>query len=66
MLNAEGTTLVYTSHQLHDAENLCTRIAMIDEGKIIVNDTLENLLQKHEQGGLEGLFLKLTGKDYRD
>jgi ABC-2 type transport system ATP-binding protein len=66
MLNAEGTTLVYTSHQLHEAENLCTRIAMIDEGKIIVNDSLENLLQKHEQGGLEGLFLKLTGKDYRD
>lgn len=66
MLNAEGTTLVYTSHQLYEAENLCTRIAMIDEGRIIVNDSLENLLLKHEQGGLEGLFLKLTGKDYRD
>ena len=56
-LNAKGTTLIYTSHQLHEAEDLCTRIAMIDEGKIIVNDSLESLLRTHEQGGLEGLFL---------
>ena len=65
-LNAEGTTLIYTSHQLHEAESLCRKIAMIDEGKIIVHDTLENLLQQHHQHGLEGLFLTLTGKSYRD
>jgi len=65
-LNAEGMTLVYTSHQLHEAESLCRKIAMIDEGKIIVNDSLENLLTTHHQDGLEGLFLKLTGKRYRD
>lgn len=65
-LNAEGTTLIYTSHQLHEAESLCRKIAMIDEGKIIVHDTLENLLREHHQHGLEGLFLTLTGKSYRD
>ena len=65
-LNAEGMTLVYTSHQLHEAESLCRKIAMIDEGKIIVHDTLDNLLATHHQEGLEGLFLKLTGKSYRD
>src|SRR5688572_7861208 len=35
-LNAGGMTLIYTSHQLHEAESLCRQIAMIDEGKIIV------------------------------
>ena len=65
-LNQKGMTLIYTSHQLHEAESLCRKIAMIDEGKIIVHDTLENLLSKHQQDGLEGLFLTLTGKSYRD
>jgi ABC-2 type transport system ATP-binding protein len=65
-LNAGGMTLIYTSHQLHEAESLCRKIAMIDEGKIIVHDSLENLLSNHQQDGLEGLFLSLTGKSYRD
>ncbi|PWT73832.1 MAG: ABC transporter ATP-binding protein [Bacteroidetes bacterium] len=65
-LNEKGTTLVYTSHQLNEAEELCERIAMIDEGNIIAIDNLENLLNHHQQEGLEGLFLTLTGKAYRD
>jgi ABC-2 type transport system ATP-binding protein len=65
-LNAGGTTLIYTSHQLYEAETLCRKIALIDEGKIIAHDSLENLLSKHKQEGLEGLFLNLTGKSYRD
>jgi ABC-2 type transport system ATP-binding protein len=65
-LNSNGTTLIYTSHQLGEAEELCDRIALIDEGKILVHDTLDNLLQQHSQEGLEGLFLDLTGKKFRD
>ncbi|RWY49410.1 ABC transporter ATP-binding protein [Mucilaginibacter gilvus] len=65
-LNENGTTLIYTSHQLSEAEGLCERIALIDDGKIIVNDNLDALLVKHKQIGLEGLFLNLTGKNYRD
>jgi ABC-2 type transport system ATP-binding protein len=65
-LNKEGSTLIYTSHQLNEAEDLCTKIALIDEGKIIVHDTLQNLMAAHQQEGLEGLFLNLTGKAYRD
>lgn len=63
-LNKNGTTLVYTSHQLNEAEELCEKIALIDDGKIIVHDGLANLLSEHRQGGLESLFLNLTGKDY--
>ena len=65
-LNQEGTTLVYTSHQLGEAEELCKRIALIDEGKIIVHDDLDRLIRQHQQEGLEGLFLQLTGKAFRD
>ena len=65
-LNEKGTTLVYTSHQLNEAEDLCDRIAMIDDGKIVVNDSLGKLLSDHKEDGLEGLFIRLTGKNFRD
>lgn len=65
-LNKKGATLIYTSHQLKEAEDLCDKIALIDEGKIIAHDDLDKLLAIHREGGLEGLFLKLTGKDYRN
>ena len=64
LLNKNGTTLIYTSHQLSEAEDLCRQIALIDNGKIIANDLLENLLTQHRQDGLEGLFLSLTGNRY--
>ncbi|HRN56969.1 MAG TPA: ABC transporter ATP-binding protein [Agriterribacter sp.] len=65
-LNAKGATLVYTSHQLKEAEDLCNTIALIDKGRIIAYDTLHELLNEHRQKGLEGLFLDLTGREYRD
>ncbi len=65
-LNKSGTTLIYTSHQLSEAEGLCKKIALIDEGKIIVYGELNDLLSAHREEDLEGLFLKLTGKNYRD
>lgn len=65
-LNKGGTTLIYTSHQLSEAEELCNRIALIDDGKILVHDSLDRLLSDHNEKGLEGLFINLTGKMYRD
>ncbi len=65
-LNRQGTTLIYTSHQLNEAQSLCDTIALIDIGEIIAHDTLQHLLNIHGEHGLEGLFIKLTGKAYRD
>ena len=65
-LNENGTTLIYTSHQLSEAEDLCNKVALIDDGKIIAHDTLNQLLIDHKEDGLEGLFINLTGKSYRD
>ncbi len=64
--NQTGTTLIYTSHQLEEAEELCNKIAMMDDAKIIAHDSLEELLKKHGHEGMEGLFLELTGKRFRD
>ncbi|MEO6315790.1 MAG: ABC transporter ATP-binding protein [Chitinophagaceae bacterium] len=65
-LNKNGTTLIYTSHQLAEAENLCDKVALFDEGRIIAHGTLPELLAANREEHLEGLFIKLTGRAYRD
>jgi ABC-2 type transport system ATP-binding protein len=65
-LNDNGTTLIYTSHQLNEAEALCRQIALIDTGKIIAGGTLEGLCKKYKTTNLEELFLEMTGKELRD
>ena len=42
-LNKEGVTIIYTTHYMEEAESLCTKIAIIDKGKIIVEGTKEEL-----------------------
>jgi len=65
-LNENGTTLIYTSHQLSEAEDLCNVVALIDDGKILAHDSLSQLLLDHKEDGLEGLFINLTGRSYRN
>ena len=45
-VNQNGTTIILTTHYLEEAENLCKNIAIIDEGKIIENTTMKNLLRQ--------------------
>ena len=42
-LNKKGVTIIYTTHYMEEAENLCSKIAIIDNGKIIVEGTKEEL-----------------------
>jgi ABC-2 type transport system ATP-binding protein len=66
-INKEGTTLIYTSHYMEEAENFCTRVAIIDQGKIITEGRPKDLIaSKSEYTDLESIFLKLTGKALRD
>jgi len=65
-LNKQGTTLIYTSHQLSEAEELCEHIALLDDRQIIAQDDLHQLLKDHNMENLEALFLNLTGKEYRN
>jgi ABC-2 type transport system ATP-binding protein len=43
-LNAEGITIVYTSHYMEEVQALCPRIGIIDHGKLVACDTVKNLL----------------------
>jgi len=66
-LNKEGTTIVYTSHHLNEAEKFCTRVAIIDHGKIILQGKPSTLIANHENlYNLEDVFIAFTGKDLRD
>lgn len=42
--NAEGTTIILTTHYLEEAEQLCKKIAIIDQGSIIIDTTMKELL----------------------
>jgi ABC-2 type transport system ATP-binding protein len=66
-LNASGTSMIYTSHHLNEAENFCTRVAIIDEGRIITKGVPADLIAKTENAhNLEDVFLAITGKALRD
>ena len=67
ILNKKGTTIVYTSHHLNEAEDFCTKVAIIDHGKIIAQGQPKELISNQENANnLEDVFLALTGKALRD
>ncbi len=45
-INAAGTTIILTTHYLEEAESLCRNIAIINEGRIIENDSIANVVRK--------------------
>ena len=47
-LNKLGVTIILTTHQLYEAEELCDRIAIINKGNLVALETTENLLQRIE------------------
>lgn len=66
-LRETGTTIIYTSHYMEEAEKLCTRVAIIDSGKIIAIGNPKQLVEENpEFKNLETMFLQLTGKGLRD
>jgi ABC-2 type transport system ATP-binding protein len=72
-----GVTVLITTHYMDEAELLCDRVAIMDNGKIIALDSPKNLIkqllgrgfkkaQHVEQANLEDVFIDLTGKGLRD
>lgn len=72
-----GISVVMTTHYMDEAEMLCDRIAVMDNGKIVAIDTPKNLIkqlldrgfkkkQHVEQANLEDVFIDLTGKELRE
>jgi len=66
-LNSKGTTIIYTSHHLTEAQDFCTKIAIIDRGKIYAEGTPDGLIHGTPHAhNLEDVFISLTGKELRD
>jgi ABC-2 type transport system ATP-binding protein len=66
-LRDAGITMLYTTHYMEEAQKLCDRIAIMDEGQIIAEGTPDALLARRpECTNLGELFLALTGKDLRE
>ena len=66
-LNAKGTTIIYTSHHLTEAQDFCSHIAIIDRGNIYAQGTPEGLIANTPHAhNLEDVFISLTGKELRD
>jgi ABC-2 type transport system ATP-binding protein len=76
-IKKKGTTVILTTHYMEEAQVLCDRVAIMDEGKIIAEGTPNHLIQglldrgfkphtKVQAATLEDVFIDLTGKEIRD
>ena len=65
-INSQGTSLIYTSHHLDEAEKLCDRVGVIDYGELIAVGNISDLLNDNGAENLTQLVIKLTGKEFRD
>lgn len=51
-LRSAGTTIVYTSHYMEEVEQLCDSVAVIDHGRVVLQDRVENLLRREGERSL--------------
>ena len=76
-IRAKGATVIITTHYMDEAEQLCDRIAIMDEGKIISLDSPDKMIDDLVNSGferpkqvkaasLEDVFIQLTGHEMRD
>jgi len=76
-IRKDGTTVIITTHYMDEAEVLCDRVAIMDEGKIIALESPDKLIDALVDSGferpketkaanLEDVFINLTGKDFRE
>jgi lipooligosaccharide transport system ATP-binding protein len=65
-MKAEGVTLVVTTHYMEEAERICDRLVIMDEGRIVEEGSPAELRERHGEPTLEGVFLRLTGHTLRE
>jgi len=66
-INASGTTILFISHYLEEAEYICDQVAFIDNGKVISEGAPNEMIERDcKCNNLESVYLCLTGKQMRD
>jgi len=61
-LRAAGTTIVLTTHYIEEAERLADRIGILHKGELLLVESRESLLERHDGRSLEDIYLKLIRK----
>src|SRR4051812_10277854 len=61
-INEEGTTIVLTTHYLEEADQLCDKIAFINQGEIVAQGSSGELAAKYGVANLEDAYLELVGR----
>jgi lipooligosaccharide transport system ATP-binding protein len=65
-LKSEGVTLILTTHYMDEAERICDRLAIMDNGEIVDEGSPPELLERYNQPNLEGVFIEITGRGLRE
>jgi ABC-2 type transport system ATP-binding protein len=66
-MNRQGTTIIYTSHLMDEAQHFCSKVGIIDSGKLVEQGVPDELIIRYAgSSSLEEVFLKITGKRLRD
>jgi ABC-2 type transport system ATP-binding protein len=61
-LNRGGLTILLTTHYLEEAEELCEEIALINDGRIVAQDTSTSLKERFGATNIEEVYLKVVGR----
>ncbi|MFX0212239.1 MAG: ABC transporter ATP-binding protein [Candidatus Hodarchaeota archaeon] len=64
-LQVMGKTVILTTHYIEEAESLCDRVGIIDQGKMIALDIPGVLMTEYNAKNLEEVFIKITGRKIR-
>jgi ABC-2 type transport system ATP-binding protein len=65
-LHRNGMTIVYTSHDMNEAEQLCTRVALVNHGKVVCSGVPDKLINEASVASLEALFISKTLQTRRE
>jgi ABC-2 type transport system ATP-binding protein len=64
-INADGMTILMTSHYLEEVELLCQRVGIIDAGRLVALEDKTALMASHGSASLQDIFLSLVGRRTR-
>ena len=65
-INADGMTVILTSHYLEEVELLCSRIGILNRGRLVALEDKNTLIAKHGHASLQDVFLELIGSRVRE
>ncbi|VDG18387.1 ABC transporter ATP-binding protein [Lactiplantibacillus mudanjiangensis] len=63
---AKGKTVIFSTHNLDTAQQLCDQLAILKKGQLIYNGSVADLLAAHPQESLETIYLQMAGRPTND